>query len=122
MLSKTPHMHFVNDGSRRRQPQRCITFPVVGCSIDHYALHRGGRIVTGFAGGATAVIVWNAHCATIGVEKDLRCIESHTARWIPWPLDAISIDLAGRHARDEHMPIMVRAIGRGIDANHACST
>ena len=100
-------------GSRRRMPQRCVTFPVVGGGVHHHALH-GSCTVVGVRGGI----------ALRGSRRE-RPHRDHrdraeawwdrtaAPRWIVRPLDAIAVDLAGRHPGDESVPVMVRAILAG---------
>lgn len=54
-----------------------------------------------------------------GVEENFGGVESHAARWVPWPLGAIAIELTCRYAGDKHMPVVLRAIGGRIDADCA---
>ena len=122
MPGEAANMHLVNDGSRRRMPQRCVTFPIVGGGIHHHALHCGCTVV-GVRGGIIApVAIRNRHAATIGIEQKLGGIEPHAPRRIVRPLDAIAVDLAGRHPWDESVPVVVRAIVGGIDADNTRRT
>ena len=97
----------------------CVAFPIVGGWIDHDALHRGSTVSSGPFGGIAAVAIRNGHATAVGVEKDLGGIEAHAVRRVPRPFDAIAVDLACRHARDEHVPVVARAICGGIDADRA---
>ena len=99
-------------------PQRCVTFPIVGGGIHHHALHCGCTVV-GVRGGIIApVAIRNRHAATIWIEQKLGGIEPHAPRWIVRPLDTIAVDLAGRHPWDESVPVVVRPIVSGIDADN----
>ena len=119
MAGEAAHVHLVDDGLRGRPAQRRVAFPVVGGRIDHHALHRGRAVVAGLAGGGATVAVGNRHAAAIRVEEDLGGIEAHALRGIPRPLDAIAVDLACPHAGNEHVPVVVGAIGGRIDADRA---
>ena len=68
------------------------------------------------------VVIRNVHASTIGIEQKLGAIEPHAPRWIVRPRDAIAVDLAGRRPWDESVPIVVRAIVGGIDADNARRT
>jgi hypothetical protein len=119
VAGKAAHMHFIDDGLRGWPPQRLVAFPIVGGWIDHDALHRGSTVNSGLFGGIAAVEIRNGDATAVGIKKDLGGIDPHAARRIPWPFDAIAIDLARRYARDEHVPIMARAIFGGIDVDRA---
>ena len=103
------------DGRRKR----CIAFPIVGGRIDHHALHGGAAVVAGSAGGGATVAIRNDHAAAIGIEENLGPIETHAVRGIRRPLDAIAVDLACFHARDEYVPVVVCAIVDRVDADRA---
>ena len=122
MRGEAADMHLVNDGSRRRMPQRCVTFPIVGGGIQHHALHCDCKVVDVRGGIIAPVAIRNRHTATIGVEQKLGGIEPHAPRGIVRPLDAIAVDLAGRHPWDESVPVVVRAVVRGIDTDNARCT
>ena len=112
MAGEAAHMHLVDDGLRGGPPQRRVAFPVVGGRIDHDALHRGRGVVAGSLGGIAAVVFRNDNAAAIGVEKNLGGIEPQAAGGIERPFDAIAVDLAWPHARDEHVPVVIGAVGR----------
>ncbi len=99
--------------------QRRVALPVVGGRIDDHALHRSRGIVAGLAGGGAAVAIRHHDAPAIGVEKDLRGIEAQAVRGLERPVDAIAIDLARPQAGDEHVPVVVGAIGGRVDPDHA---
>jgi hypothetical protein len=118
VAGEAAHVHLVHDGLRGRPPQRGVAFPVVRSRIDHHALHRGRTVVTCRAGRGAIVAIRDRHATTIRVKQDLGGVEAHTVRRIPRALDAIAVDLAWRHARDEHVPVVVGAIGGRVDPDH----
>ena len=58
--------------------------------------------------------------ASIWINEDFGRIEAHSTWRIEWPLNSIAVDLARFHTRHEYMPVVICAVGRGIDANHTC--
>jgi hypothetical protein len=118
VASETTHMHFVDDSLRRWPAQRLVAFPIVVGRIDHDALHRGCDIGAGLAGGVATVVIRNNHATTVGVEKDLGGIEAHAVGGVPWPFDAIAVDLACFNTRDGHVPVVPGAIGGGVDMDY----
>ena len=84
------NMHLVDDGSRRRMPQRCVTFPIVGGGIHHHALHCGCTVV-GVRGIIAPVAIRNRHAATIWIEQKLGGIEPQPPGRIVRPLNTIAV-------------------------------
>jgi hypothetical protein len=119
MAGKAADMHFIDDGSRRRQAQRCVALPVVSRGIHYHALHRRRTVVASLAGGSATVAARNNDSAAVWVEEQLCRIESHAVRGILWPLDVIAIDLAKGHARNEYVPVVVCAVRDSVDADCA---
>ena len=62
-------------------------------------------------GGVTAVVFRNHHAAAIRVEENFGGVEPHPLGGIGRSLDPIAVDLPRLHARHEHVPVMVGAVG-----------
>jgi hypothetical protein len=122
IAGKPSHVQFVNDRPGGRPLKRCVALPIVGLWIDHYALHCRRGIVPFHARRLAAVISGDDHAASIRIEEHLRAVEPRPAPWIIRTLDAISVELPRLYARDEHVPIVVGAVARSADRNHARRT
>ena len=116
------HVQLVNDRPGGRPLQRRVALPIVGLWIDHHALHGGRGVVALPARSLAAVIFGDDHAAPIRIEEHLRGVEPQSARWIVRTLDAVGVELPRLHTRDEHVPIVVGAVGRRVDRNHARRT
>src|SRR4051794_9575494 len=68
-------------------------------------------------GGLAVVAAGHCHGAGVRVEEDLRGVEPHPARRVPRPFDAVAVGLAGRHAGDEGVPVVVGAVGDRVEAD-----
>src|SRR5215471_965389 len=119
MASETSYMHLVNDRLGGRALEWCVAFPIVSASINHDALHRGGCIVALEASGIAAVIPGNDYAAPVRVKENFGRIKAHPTRGIERTVYAITIKLPRPQARHEHMPVVVVAVGHGIDRNYA---
>ena len=119
MAGEAAHVHLVNDGPGGRPVQGRVAFPIVGAGIDDDAFHGRRRVIALDARRFTAIVLGNNHAAAIGIQENLVGIKPHSARRIERPLDAIAIELPGLHIRDEYVPVMVGAVRRRVDRNHA---
>src|SRR4029077_19713225 len=120
MPGKTADVHLVNDGARRGPLEGSITLPIVQTGVHHDVLHRGPAIVTLTSRGLAAVILGNYDSPPIWVQQDLGGIKAHADAGIKAALDPIPVKLAWLHIRHKYMPVIVGAIGRPIDCDHAC--
>ena len=116
---ETADVHLVNDGARRGQPQRDVALPVVGGRIDDDAPHRSRGVVTGSPRALAAVVPGNNHAPAVGVEQDLGRVEPQTVCGGRRPLDPVAVDLSRPHTGDEYVPVVVGAIRRRIEPDHA---
>src|SRR5215469_11598954 len=119
MACETSNVHLVNDRPGGGALQRCVAFPIVAVSIDHDALHRDGCVVAFEASCIATVIPGNDYTAPVRIKKNLGGIKTHAAGGIERTVDPISIKLPRAQAGHELMPIVVGAVGRGIDRNYA---
>src|SRR5262249_51423035 len=117
MTREAAHVHLVDDGLRRWPLQWRIALPVVGRHVEHDALHRRAGIVARAARIGWSVTLWNRDSAAVGIEENLGRIEAHAARGIERSADLIAVQLARSDVRHEHMPVVIGAIGRWIQAN-----
>src|ERR1700746_828292 len=115
MAREASHMHLVNDRSRGWRLKRSVAFPIVRPCIHYYALHRCRSAVTFASCCFPAVILGNSHAAPVRVEEDLVGIEPHAVGGVEWPMNAICVKLSRSQILYEYVPIVVRAVGRGID-------
>ena len=118
MSRESSHVHFVHNGLRGRVPQRYVAFPVVRARVDHDALHRAGGVLARSGRRVTTVRRRNRHATAVRIEENLGGIEPHPSRRVGGPLDSVAVHLARLHARHEDVPVVVRAVGRGIDGDH----
>ena len=119
MAREASHVHLVNDAPRGRPAQRCLAFPIVRVWIHHHALHRRGGVVAFQACSFAAVILRNNYAAPVWIDENFGRIKPQAFRGVVKSLHPIRVKLSRLHSRDEHVPIMVGAVGRGIDWNHA---
>src|SRR4029077_192094 len=59
-----------------------------------------------------------SHAVPVRVEENLVGIEPHAVRGIEWPVNAICVELSRPQILHEYVPIMVRAVGCGIDRDY----
>ena len=78
-----------------------------------------GGVVAGCAGGLAAVALRNGDGAAVRIEQDFVGIEAQAARGVERPVDAIGIDLAGCDAGHEDVPVVIGAVGYGIERDDA---
>ena len=93
--------------------------PIVGGGIHDHALHGGGAAVARRGGGGAIVPIWNGDRPAVRIEQHLGWIEAHPAPGIRRALDAKAVELARRHAGDEHVPVVIGSVLDRIDADHA---
>ena len=117
MAREPAHVRLVHDCARGRPAQRRVPFPLVRVRVHHHALHRRGGVVTVLGSRSAPVAVRHDHAAPVRVEEHLLGVESQPARRVGRTLHAIAVDLAGAQARHEHVPVVVRAVDGGIDAD-----
>ena len=117
MAGEPTDVHLVHDRVRRGPSQRGVAFPVVRAAIHHHTLHRRGGVVARSLRRLAAVARRHDHTAAVGIEQDLGRIESHAGSRIERSLHAISVQLSRTHAGHEHVPVEVRAVGRGVEAD-----
>ena len=111
------HVHLVHDGARGGQPQGCVAFPVVHARVHQHALHRGGRVVAALRGRVTTVGGRHRYAAAVRVEQDLGGVEPHPGTG--GARGPVAVQLARLHGRNEDVPVVVRAVARGIEPDHA---
>jgi len=119
MTGEAAHVHLVHDGPRRRSPQRQVALPVVRGDVDDHALHGRPRVVAIAPRGVATIRLWNTYSSAIGIQEKFSGIEAQAARRIERALDAIGVQLAGSYTGHEDVPVVVRAVDRRIEANHA---
>src|SRR6185503_15634382 len=122
MAREAANVHFINDLTLGGKPQRRVAFPIIGGCVNHYVLHCHRGIVALKTSGVAAVVWRNNDAAPVWVEEQFGRVESQPARRIIRTVDAISVDLSRLQCWHEHVPIMVGAVGRGIEANHLRGT
>ena len=121
MPGETAHVQLIDDCPRRMVPKRSISFPVIGGRVHDHAFHRCCAGVAGSARGHTAIAIGDGDAPTVRVEQELRRIEPHRVAGIERARDAIAIQLARHHAGNKDVPVVIRAVGGGIDIDDACS-
>ena len=120
LVAREPsHVHLVHDGPSGRSPEWRVTFPVIHRWVRHHALHRGRGSVAFLARRLATVASRHHHASGIRVEQDLGGIESHAVRRILRSRHPIAIYLSRLNAGYEDVPVVVRAVDRGIQANRA---
>ncbi len=97
-------------------------FPIVSARIHHDALHGRGGVVALHSGGVAAVVFRNHDTSAVRVEKQLGGVKAETARGIGRSVNAEAVDLSGLNAGYEGVPIVISAVGCGIDADNARRT
>ena len=96
-----------------------ITFPIVSVRIHHHTLHRRRGVVAFTFGRATAVILGDNDAAPVRVQENFAAVKAHSPGRIERPLHSIAVDLPRLPAWHEHMPVVVGAVGGGIQGDHA---
>src|ERR1700740_745790 len=114
MAREASHVHLVNDRSRGWRVKRSVAFPIVRQWIHDHTLHRCRSVVTFVSRCFAAVILGNSHAVPVRVEENLVGIEPHAVRGIEWPVNSICVKLSRSQLLYEYVPIVVRAVGRGI--------
>ena len=112
-------VQLVDHGLRERALQRRIPLPVIGLRIRHRALHGDGRVRARLLGGPAAVARGHRHGLPVGVQEHLVRVEPQAAGGVAWPVHPIAVELPGRETRHEDMPVVVRAMPPGIEADDA---
>lgn len=101
------------------RPRGGVALPVVRGDVDHDAF-RGHPGVVARASRGVAIVGFGDHDASsVGVQENCGGIERHPARRIERAIDPLCVQLAGPHVGHGHVPAVVRAVGRWIEANHA---
>ena len=118
MAREASHVHLVDDGLGNGPAQRLVALPVVAGIIHHDALHGRAGVVAGPAGRFPAVDGWHRHAAAVGVEQDLVRVITQTLFRRVGADGPIGVNLAGLHAGDERMPVVVGAVLRRIEPEH----
>ena len=118
MAGEAAHVHFINDSPRGRPVERRVAFPIVGTWIGHHTLHSRRAIVAFLPGSFATVILRHNGAASIRIEEDFGGIEAHSTRRIERSLNSITVDLPRSHAGHEYVPVVIRVVSRGIDADH----
>src|SRR6185369_12135718 len=85
--------------------------------IHHYTLHSRGCVVSLHAGFDAVVVFGNHDGAAVWIEQELIWIKAQTTLWFDRSVNPIAVDLARRHVGHEDVPIVVGAVGGGIDRN-----
>jgi hypothetical protein len=70
-----------------------------------------------FARGVPVVVPWNDYSPAVWVKKDLGWIKAQAIRRIKWSLDSICVDLPRAYTWYKYMPVVIGAIGGGIDGD-----
>ena len=97
--------------------QRSVALPVVGRRIDNDAFHRCSGVVARPPGGLAIIGFRNDHAAAIRIDQHLVGVEAQS---VPRrPLNAVAVELARSHIGNEGVPVVIGAVGRGIEAQHA---
>src|ERR1700719_3516816 len=120
MPGETADVHLVNDGARSRPLEGSVTLPIVQTGVYHDVLHRGPAVVTLTSRGLAAIVLGNYDTPSIWVQQDLGGIKAHAGAGIKAALHPIPVKLAWFQIRHKYMPVIVGAIGRPIDCDHAC--
>ena len=87
--------------------------------VDDDALHGGRRVVAFVAGGFAVVVLGEDDRAGIRIEEELFAIEAKADLGDAGAVDAVAVELAGFHAVDEDVPVVVGAVGRRVDADRS---
>src|SRR6266702_2607796 len=87
--------------------------------VGHHALHRGRGVVGLASRSGAAVALRNDDAPAIGVEEHLGGVETLAVRGLPASVHAVTVDLARPYVRYEGVPVVIRAIGRWIEPDHA---
>jgi hypothetical protein len=119
MTREAAHVHLVHDGPRGWALKGNVALPVVYGDVDDDALHRGRRVLARPACRVATVPRGNHDAAAVRIEEHFVGIEAHPARGVERALHLIAVQLARSHVRHEHVPVVVRAVGRWIEANRA---
>jgi hypothetical protein len=112
-------VHLINHGVRERALQRGIPLPVIRLRIHHRALHGDGRVLARLLGGPAAVARGNRHRPPVGVQEHFVRVEPQAAGRVARPVHPIAVELPGRETRHEDMPVVVRAMPPGVEADDA---
>ncbi len=118
MSREACHVHFVDRGAGIGVPQRAIPLPVVTARIRDHALHRLRRVVARLGRRRAIVGVGHGDRPAVRVKQHFLRIESESPRRLERPMRPVSVDLAGSHLRNGHMPVMVSAVPVRVEGNY----
>src|SRR4029453_11602958 len=85
----------------------------------HRALHGDCRVLTWLLGCPATVVRRHRHGLPVGIQEHLVRGEPQALGRVAWPAHPIAVELPGRETRHEDVPVVVRAMPLGIEANDA---
>ena len=103
----------------RGRSQRRVAFPVVRAGSTTTLFIAVAALSPCARGGLAAVAVGHDNAAAVRIEQDLGGVEAQPARRVGRPGHAITVDLPGPHAGHEDVPVVIGAIGEGVESDHA---
>ena len=113
------HVHLVDHRGGEGPAEGGVALPVVSVGIHDHAPHGDLRVVARAARRETIVPVRHDDGARIGIEKDFRGIVAEAARRVEGTGRPVRVDLSGAQAGHERVPVVVGAVGRRVEPDHA---
>ena len=112
------HVHFVEDGLGEGTPDRGVTLPVIAGGIDHDAPERGRDVVARPSCCLARSRRRASDALAIRIEQHLARVETQTPFRIERPRDAVGIELSGRNAWNEGVPVVIGPVGARVEIDH----
>src|SRR5260370_22811106 len=113
-LSKTTHMHLVNDGLAHRLGKRAIAFPIKGRGVDDRAAHGGVYIIVRCA-SCRATPQRGSDAPGVRINQDLILVKAITRLvYVLRTIEAVSVVHASWQSPDIDMPEMESAVCRRV--------
>src|SRR5438309_10944907 len=110
-------MHLVDDGLRRWTSERHIALPVVCRRVQYNAFHCRCSVVPMSTCCVPVVCFGDRDSMPVRIEQNFFGVETHTSGRIKRSMESIPIELSRANAGHKHMPIVIGAIGNGIDSD-----
>src|SRR5439155_6555706 len=111
-------VHLVDDRLVHRPVERAVALPVVVVDVDDGGAHRGGQVVSGYAGG-TPVPQRLRHPARIGIDEYLVRVEPvPVVVRVVWPGDPVGVVRAGAQPAQVHVPEVEAAVRVRVQLDH----
>src|ERR1700704_4424230 len=86
----------------------------------HYdALHSGRRLVIVGADSVATVVFRNNYTSAVWIEEHFSGVETHPVLRVHASVYAIPVNLARTHAGYEDMPVVIGAVRRRVNRDHA---